>query len=107
MPGPQKGGGWFGQSDYTNYTMESGVNSGVIQYLYYFIILTVIILLCLVVIHFTYTPIFITRPGSKGVIPLPGTDDEYLAWKTAETIRSIPQGQTPIGTATNLSLIHI
>lgn len=87
------------KNDYANYITDTGVSSGVIQYLYYFIMLTVIILLILVLIHYLYTPIFILKPGSKGYIHLPGSDDSELFWKTSNDIKSISDTKTPIGTS--------
>ena len=92
----QKGGAWFGSDDYTNYTTEGGVNSGVIQYLYYFIGITIFIILALVLVHYTIYPIFRTRAGGPGVIPLPGTDDSSVYWKTLESIATIPDEKTPL-----------
>jgi hypothetical protein len=96
----QKGGALFGfgsNTANTNYTTENGVSSGVLQYVYYFITLTIIILLFLVVIHFTVTPIFRTRRGGPGVIPVPGVDDVTTYWKDEKSIRTLQQNTTPIG----------
>jgi hypothetical protein len=90
----QKGGAGFGSSDYTNYTMDTGVNSGVLQYIYYFF--TVLLLGCiiLVVVNYTIYPIFRTRPGDKGLVPLPGSDDSTLYWKQSVSI--LPSVNTPL-----------
>ncbi len=92
----QKGGAWFGSDDYVNYTTEGGVNSGVIQYLYYFIGITIFLLLVLILVHYTIYPIFRTRAGGPGIIPLPGTDDSSVYWKTLESIATVPDENTPI-----------
>jgi hypothetical protein len=92
----QKGGALFGSDPYVNYMTEGGVNSGVVQYVYYFIGLTIIVLLLLVLINYTITPIFRTRPGGKGVIPLPGTDDSSLFWKNINAVDVLPDNTTPI-----------
>jgi hypothetical protein len=92
----QKGGAWFGSDPYVNYTTEGGVNSGVVQYVYYFIGITLIVLLLLVLVNYTITPIFRTRPGGKGVIPLPGTDDSSVFWKNSSAIQVLPDMNTPI-----------
>ena len=100
MSSSQRGGALFGQNygfEYQNYTTATGVNSGVIQYLFYFIILTILILLVLVLVHYLVTPIFITRPGAKGYIPLPGSDDSALYWKTPQETVPIKDVNTPIG----------
>lgn len=91
----------YGLGDgYYNYPTDTGVNSGVIQYLYYFLALTLIILLVLVLVHFTLTPIFITRPGGKGIVPLPGTDDSKVYWKRSESaLVPLRDVETPLGSA--------
>lgn len=93
-----KGGALF-NDPYANYTMDTGVNSGVVQYLYYFIVLTIIILLVLVLVHYTIMPIFRTRPGSKGIIPLPGSDDSSLYWKDSNSLQILKDTQTQLGTS--------
>jgi hypothetical protein len=98
----QKGGALFGSDPYANYMTEGGVNSGVVQYVYYFIGITLIVLLLLVLINYTITPIFRTRPGGKGVIPLPGTDDSSLFWKNTNNISVIADQNTPINSKSKL-----
>jgi hypothetical protein len=88
-----RGGAFFD----TNYTTDAGVNSGVIQYLYYFFTIAIITLLILVLVHFTITPIFKTRPGAKGYIPLPGSDDSSLYWKKNTSPNIINDIQTSLG----------
>jgi hypothetical protein len=100
----QKGGGLFGfgssaNSAYNTYTMESGVNSGVLQYVYYFVTITIIALLVLLVVHYTLTPIFRTRRGGAGVIPVPGVDDVTTFWKDDKSIAPIAENTTPIAGA--------
>jgi len=80
----------------TNYTSEAGVNSGVIQYLYYFIGLLIVILLVLVIVNYTFYPIFRTAPGGKGFIPIPGSDDSKLFWVTSTMVNTIKEGTTPV-----------
>lgn len=98
----QKGGALFGSDPYANYMTEGGVNSGVVQYVYYFIGITLFILLLLVLVNYTITPIFRTRPGGKGVIPLPGTDDSSLFWKNTNNISVIADQNTPINSKSKL-----
>jgi hypothetical protein len=98
----QKGGALFGSDPYANYMTEGGVNSGVVQYVYYFIGITLIVLLLLVLVNYTITPIFRTRPGGKGVIPLPGTDDSSLFWKNTNNISVIADQNTPINSKSQL-----
>lgn len=82
------GGGLF-NSGYTNYTTPGGVNSGVLQYLYYIVIILLVGIVILVILHFTVTPIFKTDPGKKGIISLPGSDDSKLFWKKGTPISDL------------------
>jgi len=85
-------------SDYgTTYYSNSGVNSGVIQYVYYFILLIIILLLVLVVVNYTIYPVFRTKPGGKGFIPIPGSDDSKTFWKDGKNIGVIESVNTPLG----------
>lgn len=90
----QKGGAWFGTDDYINYTMDTGVNSGVLQYIYYFF--TVLLLGCiiLVIVNYTLYPIFKTRPGDEGIVSLPGSDDSTLYWK--DNVKILPSTETSL-----------
>jgi hypothetical protein len=102
----QKGGLWFSQKDsfnpyssdhiYTSYTMENGMNSGVLQYVFYFIIVLITIIFILVLVHFTIKPIFRINPGDKGIIPLPGSNDSTLFWKTPDTVVPLRELDTPL-----------
>lgn len=108
MPTGQRGGGLFnsGYGVEPAYATTNGMNTGVLQYVYYFITLLILLLVILVLVHFTITPIFKTRPGSKGLIPLPGSDDSKLYWKTPESVKDIQEIQTPLGsTVENWSLL--
>lgn len=100
----QKGGGLFGSNDpygyNSNYMMENGMSSGVLQYFYYFIVLLIIVLLILVLVHYTITPIFRLRPGDKGVVGLPGSDDSKVYWKTEKELQILEETSTPIGSLT-------
>jgi hypothetical protein len=93
-------------SVFGTYALENGVNSGVSQYLYYFIIITISILLLLTLVHFTVTPIFKTRPGGQGYIPMPGTDDSAFYWKNENELVILKDIETPLGTNTeNYSIL--
>lgn len=98
MPKTQKGAGLFSSNSYEpSYMMENGMSTGVLQYFYYFILFTIIVLVLLTAIHFTVYPIFRTRPGAQGIIPLPGSDDSKLFWTKDNDIRSLRQEETPLG----------
>jgi hypothetical protein len=105
----QKGGAWFGSNNsgygYGSYTdssvvTETGVNSGVLQYMYYILTLLIIGLVLLVVIHYTITPIFKLRPGDKGYIGLPVSDDSKLYWKDTNKLTILKETDTPLGSTT-------
>jgi hypothetical protein len=87
-------------SVFGTYALENGVNSGVSQYLYYFILITIVVLLFLTLVHFTVTPIFKTRPGGQGYIPMPGTDDSAFYWKKETELVILKDIETPLGTNT-------
>ena len=98
----QSGGGWFGLTENTmsgmpttNYNSSTGVSSGIIQYIFYFFVLVCILLLFLLVIHYTITPIFITSPGGKGIVSIPGTDDSKLFWQVSTNTKT-PTSLIPI-----------
>lgn len=94
------GGGLF-NSGYANYTTPGGVNSGVLQYLYYTVILILAGLIILVIIHFTITPIFRVGAGKPGIISLPGSDDSQHFWKKGSTLTDV--SGTAVNTAKNYS----
>jgi hypothetical protein len=85
---------------FETYTLETGVNSGVTQYLYYFILLTILVLIILILVHFTITPVFKTQPGSQGYIPMPGSDDSALYWKKETELAVLKDVETVLGTIT-------
>ncbi len=93
----QTGGAWFGSDAYSNYTLESGVNSGVVQYIYYFFVVLILGFVILVIVNYTLYPIFKVRAGDKGVVPLPGSDDSILYWKQDKDLKNLPSLQTPLG----------
>jgi hypothetical protein len=114
MPKAQKGGLFgFGESSSPKYgnsygygygssvpniTTETGISSGVLQYFYYFIVVLLIVLAVLILVNYTLYPVFKTRPGAKGVIPLPGTDDSKIYWKNSNSIKIIDDKETPVST---------
>jgi hypothetical protein len=86
---------------YTNYTTPGGINSGVLQYLYYIVIILLIGIVILIIVHFTITPVFKSEPGKKGLIALPGSDDSQLFWKKGSTITDL--SGSLVNTAKNYS----
>jgi hypothetical protein len=81
---------------YEQLMAETGVGTGVLQYLYYFIMATILLLLVLTLIHFTVKPIFKTSAGGQGIIPLPGSKvDPY--WK--QEVGILEDTKTPLSTS--------
>ena len=99
MPRGQRGG--YGEYGYDNTLTETGLSSGFLQYLYYFIAVLIIGLVILVLVNYTLYPIFKTRPGGKGAIPLPGSDDSKLFWKDSKSLNSLNDTDTPVGSISN------
>ena len=62
---------------------------------YVFAILSVLLIIVLFV-HFFITPIFRLRPGTPGLIPVPGFDDGTLYWSTSSV--ELPNVSLPIRT---------
>ena len=60
---------------------------------YVFAILCVLLIIILFV-HFFITPIFRLRPGTPGLIPVPGFDDGILYWSSSSTL--LPNATLPI-----------
>ena len=60
---------------------------------YVFAILCVLLIIILFV-HFFVTPIFRLRPGTPGLIPVPGFDDGILYWSSSSTL--LPNEALPI-----------
>ena len=60
---------------------------------YVFAILCVLLIIVLFV-HFFITPIFRLRPGTPGLIPVPGFDDGILYWSSSSAL--LPNASLPI-----------
>jgi hypothetical protein len=90
----------YGSYGDASYTTETGVSTGVIQYLYYFIMLTVIVLFILILVNYLITPIFRTTPGGKGFIPVPGMDDATVYWKRDVDVKILKDTEIGLGAAT-------
>ena len=76
-----------------------GISSGVLQYLFYFIVLVIVVLILLIVVNYTLFPIFKVRPGGKGFIPIPGSNDDILYWNNLNNITTIQD--TALGSQTS------
>jgi hypothetical protein len=103
MPRAQIGGEGYnniGKSSYGDYTSaltETGIGSGFLQYLFYLIVILIIGLFILIFVNYTLYPVFRTRPGDKGIIGLPGSDDSKLFWKNVDKLATLNESDTPLG----------
>jgi hypothetical protein len=96
--------------NFTVPTINTGVTaastrSSIWRILSYFLAILVIVFIILLFIHFFIKPIFKLRPGSPGIISVPGFDDGVLFWN--KTTASIIQDQSLSisGISSNYSLI--
>jgi hypothetical protein len=62
-----------------NWSLTKG---GVLQYVGYLVAILIVLLAILLFVHFLITPIFQFTPGGPGVIPVPGTNDAMVYWKS-------------------------
>ena len=78
-----------------NTATSNGANGFQISHMiaYVFAILCVLLIIILFV-HFFITPIFRLRPGTPGLIPVPGFDDGILYWSSSSTL--LPNATLPI-----------
>ena len=103
MPRAQTGGEGYnniGKSSHGSYSStmtETGIGSGFIQYLFYLIIILIVGLFILIFVNYTLYPIFRTRPGDKGIIGLPGSDDSKLFWQNVDKLAPLNEIDTPLG----------
>jgi hypothetical protein len=78
-------------------TFENTQTSPFLTILKYVAGLIVFFVFLLTVINYTIYPIWKLRPGDKGLIPLPGSDDSVTVW-TSKPYTTIPILKSPIGT---------
>jgi hypothetical protein len=76
----------------------TGETAGWKQWLSYILAIAIVLFVILIFVHFFITPVFITRPGSSGYIPLPIMDDGKIYWKNDST--NIQDRTTPINNIT-------
>jgi hypothetical protein len=79
------GSGWGGTSSNGGFTAASGEGSGASFYLsvlFNFLMYVLILFIVLLVIHFTYRPIFSFLPSDKGFLPIPGFGDNRVYWNS-------------------------
>lgn len=65
-----------------NANVKPIVSSSILRIIAYFLAIVIIIFVILLFIHFFIKPIFRLRPGTPGIIPVPGFDDGKLYWST-------------------------
>jgi|LauGreDrversion4_2_1035121.scaffolds.fasta_scaffold33592_3 hypothetical protein len=68
----------------------SGINSGnwsdaIKRILTYLFAVCIVVIILLLFVHFFIRPVFKWKPGSPGIIPVPGWDDGILFWKDGHT----------------------
>lgn len=68
------------------------------SWLSYILAIAIVLFVILLFVHFFITPIFITRPGGSGYIPLPLFDDGKIYWKSDSI--NLQDTQTPLNTIT-------
>jgi hypothetical protein len=66
----------------TNETTWLLTKESALQYVGYLVAIVIVLLAILLFVHFLITPIFQFTPGGPGVIPIPGTNDATVYWKT-------------------------
>jgi len=88
----------FGSNTGSTSTYITGETAGVKAWLSYILAIVIILFVILLFVHFFITPIFITRPGGSGYIPLPLFDDGKLYWKSEST--NLDDKQTPLNNTT-------
>lgn len=52
-----------------------------------------IIMIILIIVHFTLKPIFQLVPGGSGIIPTPGFNDAQVFWKTLTTVTTVNESK--------------
>lgn len=72
----------------------------IIQWVVYILVVLVVITIILIFIHYTITPIFKTKPGGSGVIPVPGLEDGKLFWN-GNNVGNLSNTLTPIATSSS------
>ena len=78
----------FGSSnpyDLTAYSSDSGISSNMGSILVYLGIIAIILVVILILIHYTLYPIFSLQPGDPGMIRIPGFMDGQVFWKPSST----------------------
>lgn len=79
-------GGWFGGGNrsygYTNTASSGFTGSFLLSTIFYFLMYVFILFIILLLIHFTYRPIFKFLPSDKGIIGIPGLDDKKVYWNS-------------------------
>jgi hypothetical protein len=62
--------------------LQGLTRQGLLRYLGYIVAIVIVLLVILLFVHFLITPIFQFTPGGPGVIPLPGSNDATVYWKS-------------------------
>jgi hypothetical protein len=83
----------------SSFTAERG--SYWLSVLFYLFIYIFAIFLLAVFVHYTITPVFVFRPGAKGLLTVPGTQGDIVTWNTksqptASDVATIPNSASSI-----------
>ena len=100
----------YGQNSGTQYTTTSASSSQSSQPSGFFSTLSsvllrttliiLVVLIVLIFIHFTFYPIFKTKPDSPGIIPTPSfTSDDKVFWRKKQDVSKLDVRTTPIGSS--------
>ncbi len=92
-------------SGFFSFGSDSGITSSIYgetagwkSWLSYLLAIVIVLFVILLFVHYFITPIFITKPGGSGYIPLPLFNDGKVYWKSDST--NLPDTQTPINNVT-------
>ncbi len=69
--------------------------SGILKSLFYIVLIILVIFLFLLLIHYTYKPIFKFFPGAKGFIPIAANSDDMVYWADKKQPASLKDSESP------------
>lgn len=72
-----------------------------LKVVFYFLLFALSIFIILLLVHYTYKPIFQFVPGGKGIIPIPGVSDDKVYWNTKK--QPSPENRVPLLTDEDLA----
>jgi uncharacterized membrane protein YtjA (UPF0391 family) len=69
--------------------------SGILKSLFYIVLIILVIFLFLLLIHYTYKPIFKFFPGAKGFIPIAANSDDMVYWADKKQPATLKDSESP------------